>query len=94
MAKAAVTNLLAAEDEREPFRTVPTFWSDQYDVKIKSAGYLKAADRFEVIEEDPETHRLVIEAYKGDDLVGAIVFNKNKAFIGYQRQLRETLAGG
>ncbi|MEA2170768.1 MAG: hypothetical protein QOF76_4068 [Solirubrobacteraceae bacterium] len=92
MAKAAVTNLLAAEDERKPFQTVPTFWSDQYDVKIKSAGYLKSADRYEVVEEDPEKQRMVIEAFRGDELVGAIVFNKNKAFIGYQRQLRDTLA--
>jgi NADPH-dependent 2,4-dienoyl-CoA reductase/sulfur reductase-like enzyme len=87
-----VTNLLAAEDERKPFQTVPTFWSDQYDVKIKSAGYLKSADRYEVVEEDPEKQRMVIEAFRGDELVGAIVFNKNKAFIGYQRQLRDTLA--
>ncbi len=91
MAKAAVSNLLAEPDEREVFSSVPTFWSDQYDVKIKSAGYLRAADRFEVVEEDAEKKRLVIEAFRGGEFVGAIVFNKNKAFIDYQRLLRDSL---
>jgi NADPH-dependent 2,4-dienoyl-CoA reductase/sulfur reductase-like enzyme len=92
MAKAAVTNLLAEPDDRKVFLSVPTFWSDQYDVKIKSAGYLRAADRLETVEEDPEKKRLVVEAFCGDELVGAIIFNKNKAFITYQKQLREALA--
>ena len=70
---------------------MPTFWSDQYDVKIKSAGLLSAADSFTVIEEDPERPSLVVEAHRGDELVGAVVFNRNRTIIEYQRQLAEAL---
>jgi NADPH-dependent 2,4-dienoyl-CoA reductase/sulfur reductase-like enzyme len=87
MGAIAAKNLIAASGEREPHTSVPTFWSDQYDVKIKSAGFLQAADRIEVIEEDPEKPSLVAEAHKGDLLTGAIVFNKNRRIIDYQRQL-------
>lgn len=88
MGARAATNLIG---ERQPFAPVPTFWSDQYDVKIKSAGLLSAADRFEIVEEDPERPSLVAEARRGDQLVGAVVFNKNKSIIGYQRQLTAAL---
>jgi NADPH-dependent 2,4-dienoyl-CoA reductase/sulfur reductase-like enzyme len=92
MAATAAANLLAAPEDRTPFATVPTFWSDQYDVKMKSAGLLATADRFVVVDEDPEKPSLVVEARRGDELVGAIVFNRNKAIIGYQRTLAEKLA--
>ena len=61
------------------------------EVKIKSAGLLSVADRFELIEEDRERPSLVAETYRGDELVGAVVFNRNRAIIGYQRRLAEDL---
>jgi NADPH-dependent 2,4-dienoyl-CoA reductase/sulfur reductase-like enzyme len=91
---AAALNLLRGgegSDSRQPFVAVPTFWSDQYDVKIKSAGLLSIADRYTVIEEDPERPALVAEAYRGDELIGAVVFNRNRTIIGYQRQLAAAL---
>jgi NADPH-dependent 2,4-dienoyl-CoA reductase/sulfur reductase-like enzyme len=91
MGALAARNLLAAPDVREPFAAVPTFWSDQYDVKLKSVGLLRLADRYEVVEDDPEKPRLVVEAYRGSRLVGAIVFNKNRAIIEYTRALQEAL---
>ena len=51
MGAIAARNLIAQPGDRKP--SVPTFWSDQYDVKIKSAGFLQVADRIEVVEEDP-----------------------------------------
>jgi NADPH-dependent 2,4-dienoyl-CoA reductase/sulfur reductase-like enzyme len=91
MGASAAANLLRSSDAREPFVAVPTFWSDQYDVKIKSAGLLSAADSFTVIEEDLERPALVVEAHRGDELIGAVVFNRNRTIIGYQRQLAEAL---
>jgi 3-phenylpropionate/trans-cinnamate dioxygenase ferredoxin reductase subunit len=92
MGALAAANLLAGEDERAPFVTVPTFWSDQYDVKIKSAGLLSAANSFTVLEEDPEQGSLLVEAHRGDTLVGAIAFNRNRSIIDYTRQLTAALA--
>jgi 3-phenylpropionate/trans-cinnamate dioxygenase ferredoxin reductase subunit len=91
MGAIAAKNLLVPRAQREVFVAVPTFWSDQYDVKIKSAGLLKLADNWKVVEEDPERPSLLVEAYRGDDLVGAIVFNKNRSIIQYQRNLQAAL---
>jgi 3-phenylpropionate/trans-cinnamate dioxygenase ferredoxin reductase subunit len=91
MAAVAAANLLAAPDERVVLESVPTFWSDQYHVKIKSAGFLKDADRFTVVNEDPDKPSLVAEAYREDELVGAVVFNMNRTIIDYTRRLQESL---
>lgn len=93
LAKTAALNLVARDDgDRSRFLTVPTFWSDQYGVKIKSAGLLQAADEFDVVEEDAEKRRLVVEAKRDGELIGVVVFNKNKAFADYQRQLKDQLS--
>ena len=89
MGAAAAENLIADPAERKPHVTVPTFWSDQYDVKIKSAGFLQAADAIKIVDEDPERPSLVAEGHQGDRLAGAIVFNKNRKIIDYQRELAE-----
>lgn len=91
MAAKAVANMLVPEELRTPLRVVPTFWSDQYNVKIKSAGFLRAADRFTVISEDVEKPSLVVEAHRGPELIGAVVFNMNRTIINYTRQLAGTM---
>jgi NADPH-dependent 2,4-dienoyl-CoA reductase/sulfur reductase-like enzyme len=87
MAAAAAANLIADPGARTPLRSVPTFWSDQYDVKIKSAGLLRAANRYHVVHEDPARPALVVEAYRDEDLIGAITFNRNRTILDYQRGL-------
>jgi NADPH-dependent 2,4-dienoyl-CoA reductase/sulfur reductase-like enzyme len=89
MAATAARNLLARRAAREPFVAIPTFWSDQYDVKIKSAGFLALADSYVVVEDDPSRPALVVEARRNGTLVGAIVFNRNRTVIKYQRMLAD-----
>jgi 3-phenylpropionate/trans-cinnamate dioxygenase ferredoxin reductase subunit len=93
MGAIAAANLVAGGDGCTSFAAVPTFWSDQYDVKIKSAGLLAAADSYEVIEDDPERPALVVEARREGELVGAIAFNRNRTIIDYQRRLAAVLVG-
>jgi 3-phenylpropionate/trans-cinnamate dioxygenase ferredoxin reductase component len=93
MGAIAAANLLAAGDGPTSFAAVPTFWSDQYDVKIKSAGLLGGADSYEIVEDDPERRALVVEAYRDGRLVGAIAFNRNRTIIDYQRRLGAALVG-
>ncbi|NMO91671.1 NAD(P)/FAD-dependent oxidoreductase [Actinomycetospora sp. TBRC 11914] len=92
MARAVVGNLLAEVDERAAFAPVPTFWSDQYDLKIKSAGFLASADRIEIVDEGPGP-ALVAEARRGDELVGVVTVNQNKRFLQYRRQLASRPVG-
>jgi NADPH-dependent 2,4-dienoyl-CoA reductase/sulfur reductase-like enzyme len=91
MGAIAAANLIADGDAPASFTAVPTFWSDQYDVKIKSAGLLGAADSYAVVEDDPERPALVVEAHREGRLVGAIAFNRNRTIIDYQRQLGAAL---
>lgn len=86
MARHVVGNLLGDETARTEFAPVPTFWSDQYDLKIKSAGFIATADRIEIVEDGP-AHALVAEAYRGDELVGAVTVNQNKKFLQYRKKL-------
>ena len=91
MGATAAANLLRGPDDREPFAAVPTFWSDQYDVKIKSAGLLSIADSYTVVDEDIERPALVVEAHRRGELVGAVVFNRNRTIIDYTRRLAAAL---
>ncbi|MFJ9390467.1 NAD(P)/FAD-dependent oxidoreductase [Nocardioides sp. NPDC101246] len=90
MADLAARNLLVDVPDRAPMAalaSVPTFWSDQYNVKIKSAGYLRAADRWTVVSEDVEKPSLLVEGHRGDELVAAVGFNMNRSIITYHRSL-------
>ncbi|MDN5872767.1 MAG: FAD-dependent oxidoreductase [Sinobacteraceae bacterium] len=91
MARSAAANLLAPVAERVAYTAIPTFWSDQYEIKIKSVGLLSEATEINIVEEDRSKWRLIAEARRDGELIGAIVFNKNRAIIDYQRRLREQL---
>lgn len=94
MAVIAARNLLGGAEGPTVYNSVPTFWSDQYNIKIKSAGMLSLADRWEIVEEALEAEKptLVVECYRGDDLVGAVAFNKPRAVIEYEKRLAAELA--
>ena len=87
MGDLAASNILLDQTDRQVLRSVPAFWSDQYNVKIKSAGFLRGVDSLTVISEDPAKPSLLVEARRDDEVVGAIAFNMNRAMIGYQRDL-------
>lgn len=90
MGATAATNLLFPET-KTTMATVPTFWSDQFGVKIKSAGFVSLADRISIVERDPVKNSLVAEAFRDGELIGAIVFNRNRAIITYQRSIAEKI---
>lgn len=87
MADLAARNLRLPVGERAPLASVPTFWSDQYHVKIKSAGFLRAVDTWTIVEEDVDKPSLLAEGHRDGELVGAVAFNMNRSIIGYQRSL-------
>ncbi|KAA1421883.1 NAD(P)/FAD-dependent oxidoreductase [Nocardioides humilatus] len=93
MADLAARNLLLAVEERTALASVPTFWSDQYNVKIKSAGFLRAVDTWTIVEEDADKPSLLAEGHRNGELVGAVAFNMNRSIIGYQRSLANVKVG-
>ena len=93
MARAAVDNLLDGPEDAKPFAPVPTFWSDQYDLKLKAAGFMALADDYRVIDQDPNSNSLVVEAFAGGRLIGAISCNNPKAHLAYRQKLKPLLVG-
>lgn len=91
-AAIAAANLLAPEAAHLcPYIAVPSFWSDQYDVKIQSVGLPELADSFELIKGSIEELRFVLLARRGQRLVGAIGFNSGRALAEIRRDLTDRL---
>ncbi|WP_395109695.1 NAD(P)/FAD-dependent oxidoreductase [Actinomadura sp. SCN-SB] len=71
-ATAAARTLLAG-DAAAPFGSVPSFWSDHFGVRLQSVGLPRLADRFEVVEGEPDGD-FCAHAYAGDVLVGGVAY--------------------
>jgi NADPH-dependent 2,4-dienoyl-CoA reductase/sulfur reductase-like enzyme len=83
---AAAANLLAAPEERTPYEPVPSFWSDQYDVKVQSVGFPEAGE-LRVVEGSLEERRFVAAAARRGRLTGAVAFNSARRIPWYRRQV-------
>lgn len=79
MARAVVTNALT--DERTPFHTIPMVWSDQFDLKIQSAGRFDDADEEVVTMLDEETGHCLVLYGKEGALRGALSFNRASVLV-------------
>jgi len=80
---AAARTLLAPPGTAVAFRTVPYFWSDQYDLKIQYVGI--AGEFAGVVEGSIEENRFVSVFSLGARLVGALCVNWPARMIRYKR---------
>lgn len=65
--------LHAAELDVSPFRPVPSFWSDQYDLRIQSFGAVGlGADDVRVLEGDID-REVALGYHRADELVGVVL---------------------
>jgi 3-phenylpropionate/trans-cinnamate dioxygenase ferredoxin reductase subunit len=92
MARAAVETLMAGSGSPPAYESVPFFWSDQYDLKIQSAGRLAGADESQVVHGSLEERNFVKLYGRRGRLVGALAFNQPRKLIGYRRKLRKSVA--
>jgi NADPH-dependent 2,4-dienoyl-CoA reductase/sulfur reductase-like enzyme len=99
MAGHAARSLLAGIEgaplEGPPFFPVPTFWSDQYGVRIQSFGLpALGLDDVRVLEGDLRTEG-VVGYHRDGVLVGLVLFGMGKQMVIYrQRLIEETRAAG
>ena len=91
--QAAARTLLAG-DAAEPFKTVPTFWSEVHGHKIRSAGLPHLADEAYVVEGSLDDGRFAAVYGRGGTLIGAVTVNMNRKLAGYQRLIEEGEAVG
>ncbi|WP_157041595.1 NAD(P)/FAD-dependent oxidoreductase [Nitriliruptor alkaliphilus] len=71
--RTAGRNMVAEPGELEPLHEVPTFWSDQYDAKIRAAGTIPDPQRIEVVEHRGDPLRLVALAPDRDGTLAGII---------------------
>src|SRR5690606_11081402 len=91
-AEIAARSLLFPETPAD-YRPVPSFWSDQYDVKLRSVGFPPLADSVDVRENDPDTRRLDVAYYRHGRLIGALTGNRVARIAAYRSRLATDLEG-
>jgi len=92
MARAAAETLLAGAGEAPAYESVPFFWSDQFDLKIQSAGRLTDADESVIVHGSLEERSFLKLYGRKGRLVGALAFNQPRRLISYRRKLRQPIA--
>lgn len=78
---------LLAGDDAEPFVTVPFVWSDQYDVKIQSAGRFSGDDRMEIVSGSVDEDRFVAIFERNGRISGVLGFSQPRRVIQYRRMI-------
>jgi NADPH-dependent 2,4-dienoyl-CoA reductase/sulfur reductase-like enzyme len=91
-AAAAAERLLAGPDAATPFAPVPFVWSDQYDCKIQSAGWVTPQDEVRIVHGTLEERRFVALYGRGGRLTGAVAFNRVRQLMGYRRMILERVS--
>ncbi len=91
-ARHAVETLLAGPDDAKPFESAPMFWSDQYDLKIQSAGRPKPGDEVHICHGSLEEDRFVALYGRGGRLVGVATFNQPAKLVQYRRMITERVS--
>lgn len=82
--------LRGARDEPvEPFAPVPFVWSDQYDVKIQSAGAFSGDDDMKIVSGDPKEHKFTALFGREDRLVGVLGFSQPRLVMQYRRMIAD-----
>ncbi|WP_434448499.1 NAD(P)/FAD-dependent oxidoreductase [Lentzea sp. E54] len=82
----ATTVAAAILGSAEPYTALPWFWSDQYDVKLQTAGLTNGHDRTVTVG-DPAEGRFSVFCFKKDRLIGIEAYNRPIDFLMGRRIL-------
>jgi NADPH-dependent 2,4-dienoyl-CoA reductase/sulfur reductase-like enzyme len=85
-------NLVRPPGERKVYDSVPSFWSDQYDVKVQSVGFPGHAERVRVLEGSIAARKFVAVGERDGRIVSAIGFNAARRMPGYRRHIAQRAA--
>jgi 3-phenylpropionate/trans-cinnamate dioxygenase ferredoxin reductase subunit len=84
-ARAAARRLLNGPGAA--FSAVPSFWSDQFGIRLQGVGLPGLADEATVVSGEPEGDVFVAEYRRGGVLVGAIAAGAPAALVPYRQKL-------
>ena len=83
--QAAARALLEASPE--PFKPIPYFWSDQYDVKIQVHGCVEATDEPKFLHGDLSEDRFAVGYYRSGRLAALLTWNLPREALALRAQL-------
>ena len=86
--RVAAANM-AGKDKR--YASVPWFWSDQYELKLKMVGLAEGFERL-VLRGDPQTDSFSAFYLKDDKLLAADTVNRPQDFIAAKRLVAEAIS--
>jgi NADPH-dependent 2,4-dienoyl-CoA reductase/sulfur reductase-like enzyme len=75
-----------AELAAQPFTPLPSFWSDQFEMKIQGFGMPALADRCELVAGEL-SDELVMGYFRGDVLVGVVGIGMTAEVMKYRKEL-------
>jgi NADPH-dependent 2,4-dienoyl-CoA reductase/sulfur reductase-like enzyme len=75
-----------AELVATPFMPLPSFWSDQYDMKIQGFGMPGLADRYELVAGEL-SDELVMGYFRGEILIGVVGIGMTSEVMKYRKEL-------
>jgi NADPH-dependent 2,4-dienoyl-CoA reductase/sulfur reductase-like enzyme len=82
-------NATLAPADRAAYTAVPSFWSDQYDVKIQAVGLPRRAGAWRIVEATPEGDRWMAVGERDARVVAAVAFNGARRLMVYRRAVGE-----
>ncbi|MBU2891374.1 NAD(P)/FAD-dependent oxidoreductase [Celeribacter halophilus] len=84
---AAALTLIGVRDRS--YVPLPSFWSDQFALKLQSIGRPADADRIKIVAGALEERKLLAECWCGEELIGAIAINMAPKLARYRRRMEE-----
>jgi NADPH-dependent 2,4-dienoyl-CoA reductase/sulfur reductase-like enzyme len=84
-------NSVVAVHEREPYAGIPSFWSDQYGIRIQALGLPHLGRRHHVVEESADGVRLVAVAERNGRTVGVVAFEGARRLPFYRGLIGKSL---
>jgi NADPH-dependent 2,4-dienoyl-CoA reductase/sulfur reductase-like enzyme len=82
-------NATLPADERAAYEAVPSFWSDQYDVKIQAVGLPRRATSARIVEQTADGDRWMAIGERDGRVVAAFAFNGARRLMVYRRAVGE-----
>ncbi|HEY6307791.1 MAG TPA: FAD-dependent oxidoreductase [Candidatus Angelobacter sp.] len=91
-AKVAAHNMLCEEADRQAHLLVPTNWSAQFGVNIKSVGVPSFGDKIVFTQGSPKDHRFAAAYGRRGRIIGAVTFDHGKWLQYYEAQIKRSEA--
>lgn len=89
-AAAAALGLIGAASR--PYAPLPSFWSDQFSLKLQSLGLPGEASRFDLVAGSLDARKFVVECHDDSGLKGVLALNMAPRLARYRGPMEAALA--